>query len=389
MLYLKIASLFIKIFTILIFVSCSKKEESSAISIDLDQGKSYLVSEILDDIDYILLDYPDEKPIIGAYKMLFTDKNIIVESRENAGIFIFDLEGELQNRIQSYGDGPGEFRIFDEMFLLDKERIRIHCQYSGKYLIFDLNGDFLEEGKIESGSWSYLGENFTLSHFPNGELAENFTFIRKSAVNTTGYAPLRKGGDQFYKHGYVHSFVASHQNEKIFLETNTNNIYIFDTNGFLKDSIIFDFGKYQMDWDTKVRIGKDREAYTAYYEQNEKVERIGSFFPVPSGYFLSATYNYKNPKWILLDMDLNVNKIISGIKNDIDGFPLRQWSWTFDRDYIVYQMDSRTFFNDYVKTFEGQKVNLSNSKLHLFFDRKKDALKEEKIVLVKMKLSAW
>lgn len=183
-----------------------------------------------------------KKPIIDAYKMLFKDKKIIVECRENARIFIFDLEGQLQNTIHSYGDGPGKFKIFDEMFILDNERLRIHCRYSGRYLIFNLNGDFLEEGKIEAGSWSYHDEDFTLPHFPKGKLAEKFTFIKKSVLDTIGYVSLRKGGDQFYEYGYVHSFVASHQNEKIFLENNTNNIYIFDTNGFLKDSLIFDFG---------------------------------------------------------------------------------------------------------------------------------------------------
>lgn len=52
-------------------------------------------------------------------------------------------------------------------------------------------------------------------------------------------------------------------------------------------------------------------------------------------------------------------------------------------------MDSRAFFNEYVKTFQGQKVDAKNSKLHRFFDEKKEALKEEKLVLVRIKLKGF
>lgn len=99
-----------------------------------------------------------------------------------------------------------------------------------------------------------------------------------------------------------------------------------------------------MDWDMKVRIGKEIEANISYFEQNKKIESIGIFFPMPSGYFLSATFDYRKPNRVLLDMNLNIKKIISGLKNDIDSFPLSQLSWTFDKDYIVYQIDSNTFF---------------------------------------------
>lgn len=33
-----------------------------------------------------------------------------------------------------------------------------------------------------------------------------------------------------------------------------------------------------MDWDMKVRIGKEIEANISYFEQNKKIESIGFFF---------------------------------------------------------------------------------------------------------------
>lgn len=389
---MKINQVFI-LFSILLVLSlhggCRNRETSDAITIDLDMGKKYLASEVFEELDYILLDYPDETPIVNAYKMLFTDEHIIVESRENASIFIFDRGGNLINIIRNYRDGPGEFRIFDGMSLIGDNQIRVTVGYAKKRLDFDLKGNLLEETKDLSSRWTYFGDNFILQHFPKGEKPEKYSFIRSSASDTVGYIPLRSGAEQFYEFGYVHSFQNGLQQTILFLENRSKNVYLFDKDGYLKDSIVFDFGKHQLDWETKVRLGNDHQAITSYFDTNKKVDYVNSFFPLSSGYFLSATYDYKKPHWVFLDLDLNVVKIIAGIENDIDQFPLRQYSWTYHDDWIIYQMDSRTFFNEYVKTFQGQTVDAKNSKLHRFFDEKKEALKEEKIVLVKMKLKAF
>ncbi|MFN3802679.1 6-bladed beta-propeller [Belliella pelovolcani] len=382
--------IFILFFYILVLHgSCSEKETSYEIKIDLDQGQSYLASEILEELDYVLLDYSDENPIVNAYKMLFTDDHIIVESRENASIFIFDSEGNFENMIRNYGDGPGEFRIFDGMSLVGNDQIRVDVGYLKKSLVFDFKGNLLEETKNQIAEFEYHGQDFMLQHFPYGELNEQYTFIRTSEVDTLGFVPTRKGTEQMIPFGYVHTYLKGPSNDIYFLEHFTNNVYVFNQDGYFKDSIVFDFGKYQTDWETKVRLGKDTKAQTEYFIENNKISYVSSFFPMPFGYFLSATYDYKRPYWVLLDFDLNIKKVISGIENDIDKFPLRQNSWTYHDEWIIYQMDSRTFFNDYVKTFQGQKVDAKNSKLHRFFDIKKEALKEEKLVLVKMKLKSF
>ncbi|MGY6520720.1 MAG: 6-bladed beta-propeller [Mongoliitalea sp.] len=369
--------------------SCSQKNASTSIKIDLDQGEKYLASEIFEELDYILLEYPDESPIVNAYKMLFTDEHIIVESRENASIFIFDIAGNLKNIIRNYGDGPGEFRIFDGMSLIGDNQIRVTVGYAKKSLVFDLKGNLLEETKNLASEWTYFGDDYTLEHFPYGEIPDQNTFIRLSNSDTKGYIPAREGINQLIPFGYVHNFQVGVNKEIYFLEIFTNNVYIFDPKGYLRDSIVFDFGKYQMDWETKVRLGKDTRAITQYFEENKKIDHVNNFFPMPFGYFISATYDYRKSHWVFLDLNLNIVKIIAGIENDIDQFPLKQYSWTYHDDWIIYQMDSRTFFNEYVQTFQGQKVDAKNSKLHRFFDEKKEALKEEKLVLVRMKLKGF
>lgn len=372
----------------LFITSCKKENLNSSIIIDLDLGKSHLASDFIEDIDYVLLDYSDQKPIVNPYKMLFTDNHILVESRETAAIFIFDAKGNLQTVIQNYGDGPGEFRLIDEMFLLDNDRFQIHVYHLKKYIIFNFQGNLLEEGKLKQSTLSYPGKDFWLFHFPKGEENNLFTLTRVTESDTSGYAPARSGMDQFYSFGYVHGFVKG-RGEIIFKEEYTSQVFRFNTNSNLKDSLSFDFGKYNLDWETKVRLAKDSGLQKQYFEENKKVRRISSFFSMPSGYFLSASYDYKNPHWVLLDSNLQVKKIVAGIENDIDEMPLKQRTWTYYENFIIYQLDSRTFFNDYVTTFQGQKVDLINSKVHKFFDINKEKLKEEKTVLVKLKLKDW
>ncbi|MFC0657301.1 6-bladed beta-propeller [Mongoliitalea lutea] len=382
----KLWSVWVLISVLCLKTSCTHKETSTSTKIDLDLAKEYLASEIFEELDYVLLDYPDETPIVNAYKMLFTDKHIIVESLENASIFIFDTAGKLENIIRNYGDGPGEFRIFDGLSLVGNDQIRVDVGYLKKSLVFDFKGNLLEETINQNSESVYHGQDFMLQHFPYGELDQQFIFIRSSALDTVGFVPARKGTDQMIPFGYVHTYLQGPTNDIYFREKYTSNVYVFNQNGYLKDSIVFDFGKYQLDWETKVRLGKDTKAQREYFTDNKKVEYVISFFPMPFGYFLSATYDYKKPHWIFLDADKQVKKVIAGITNDIDQMPLRQYSWTYHDDWIIYQMDSRTFFNSYVETFQGQSVDTKNVNLHAFFNQKKEALKEEKIVLVKMRL---
>lgn len=313
--------------SMLVFLGgCGKKKLNSAVTIDLDLGKEYKASEIFEELDYVLLDYPDETPIVNAYKMLFTDNHIIVESRENASIFIFDKAGKLENIIRNYGDGPGEFRIFVGMSLVGNDQIRVDVGYLKKSLVFDFKGNLLEETKNQNSESVYHGQDFMLQHFPYGELDQQFIFIRSSALDTVGFVPARKGTDQMIPFGYVHTYLKGPSNDIYFLEHFTNNVYIFNQDGYLKDSIVVDFGKYQTAWETKVRLGKDTKAQTEYFIENKKVSYVSCFFPMPFGYFLSATYDYKKPHWVFLDVDKQVKKVIAGITNDIDQMPLRQYS---------------------------------------------------------------
>jgi hypothetical protein len=102
-----------------ILISCESETKGDAkiLQVDVSAAQKGKISDHFESIEYILLDYPDSLPIVGLYKMILTKDKIFVESRETAAVFIFDRKGNLQNVIRDYGDGPGQFRLIDDMFL--------------------------------------------------------------------------------------------------------------------------------------------------------------------------------------------------------------------------------------------------------------------------------
>jgi hypothetical protein len=81
-------------------------------------------------------------------KILFTADNIIVA--DNNSLFIFNRKGEPLKKISSKGKGPGEYIEIDDVFLdKDKMQFEILDFFGNKILIYDFDGAFVNEKKID------------------------------------------------------------------------------------------------------------------------------------------------------------------------------------------------------------------------------------------------
>jgi len=78
---------------VLVFFGCDEKELGTSyteqiVKIDLSEAREAKLSEFFQSVHYTLLDYSGEQPIGNAFKVVVTDEEYCVESRETAKVFV-------------------------------------------------------------------------------------------------------------------------------------------------------------------------------------------------------------------------------------------------------------------------------------------------------------
>jgi len=371
-----------------ILQACNSGEEktSNLIKIDPDQSVTAKLSEHFVGIDYILLDYPDSLPIVNAYAMVFTEDNILVESRETAAIFIFDRRGKLQRVIREYGEGPGEFVLIDDLNV-NNNHIVINAR-PRKELTFDFEGNLLREVKLLPGTdKSFRGKDFHLHHFQQGNGDEKWTFQRVSGVDVQGFLPLKKGHETFIRKGAPWGFSFDPFRKQVYMvEPNTYNIQVFNKDGYWKDSIAFDFGKFSFDSKKRMDLATEHQERHFYLKDNSKVDNMTTF----NGFrnFLMLTFHLQGMgnHTVFLNDELGVISQVNDWENDFDGMKVYNSHWAFTENETIYHLNSRTFYKDYVASFQGKKVEVKSGNVHDFFEKNREKLMEEKLVLVVLKV---
>lgn len=136
-------------------ISCSKSNNPSQVLNTVEIGsqdviKTWGLGFEKNDIQF----YPlvnDKQLLIGNVQYMdFLGTNVVLFDNRIHQILIFNSSYELIKRIESRGEGPGEFK-FLECFFVDKERgeIVIFDSRLFKFLTYDAKGQFIREKKVE------------------------------------------------------------------------------------------------------------------------------------------------------------------------------------------------------------------------------------------------
>lgn len=138
-------------------ISCENDNiHQNLVSIDTKTRKTIVFSEIFNDYEFVKLETTDSSLIGYIDKLVVTDKHLFVSSRKS--IFIFDINGKFNTRINKYGKGSGEYLSLTD-FIVDKDgNINILDRVGMKILSYTFNGNFLKEIKNKD---LFLAESFT------------------------------------------------------------------------------------------------------------------------------------------------------------------------------------------------------------------------------------
>jgi hypothetical protein len=128
---------------VLLLSSCSTDKTSEIKIIDPRNfiEKKVALSELANSIRYIPL--KNDILFSGIVSLQLCD-SIIVAYTFPTGLFTFNLNGELLNRIGRKGNGPGEYK-WGYMFTIDRSNRIIYVLVKTKILKYTMDGKFLED----------------------------------------------------------------------------------------------------------------------------------------------------------------------------------------------------------------------------------------------------
>jgi hypothetical protein len=363
--------------------SCAPKDELSMpqiISINPEENVDLKMSLPFKEVEYLLLKDNEEDRLVQPFKTHFHDEKIYIQDQAMNSLLVFDKEGTLIQSIKGEGKGPGEFFQMDD-FQIKENSIFIQDTYLKKILEFNLDGEFVSEEKnLYHNTNFFKGNDFTLYFLAHNPDFGGFNFVKEAGGKKTGYLDIKEELENSIRTYMINGFTAYPGSEEIFYPIpHSYEVAVFDNKGNYIRSLEFNFGAYGVK-------PNDRKEHVSLInkkiDENNLVAAVRSVFPFESQLFLSFRQGKKGSTFLFLDKELNVQYQAKSFINDIDGMKIRTIPWTFSKDRVVFRVRSMDFYNDYLQSFANQKVNITQNNVHGFFQKNKEQLKDDNMILV-------
>lgn len=152
-----------RIFYVLMFfsiigVSCrdrraesSSEKQNDIITMQVNEPKETLVSEIFDSLSYVVLDDTRDESLIGRVgKLECVDSLFFIKDDKRRLIHKYDDKGNYLSSIGKVGNGPGEYIGLSDFSVDRNKRTLFILDKTGrKILVYDFEGHFLYKMSIE------------------------------------------------------------------------------------------------------------------------------------------------------------------------------------------------------------------------------------------------
>lgn len=314
---------------LLFFFSCknSIKDSSVVERIFIEPSAVKNLSELIKQIDYAVLENPNQAFVQVDKLFVMDEKLILVDLFRTQSLLSYDSQGNFINSIGKLGDGPEEYlNSIDVAFSKSENLIEILSttgvvQYSpeGKFVSkFDLNPRPHKFLKMDSSRYVYY-----VPQVMNSELREGFSedILFRFDVNSKGITPIL--GPIFPE---VLSFMGDKNNlygfedQVVFSSSFCDTIYLFSSNSEVK-KIHLDFGTAQIDLSKLYNLSvyqlvdkmKDDEI-------RQKAIHIPHLF-YNEKYLTSSFLKVRAFDFFVHDLQDRVTYLSSSLVNDIDSGP--------------------------------------------------------------------
>jgi hypothetical protein len=313
----------LKILCSLLILACANESDKDYIGIHTvkvdDKAETMKMSSIIDTVKVIPL---DNREIVGSVDEIVwaADRIIVLDSKRTKKIFIYSLEGQLINSIESGSGEPGKFVWpYAPTLSLDKDSFYVVSDRTKRLLHYDLDGVLLDDFDI-----SHLGQvndmvvtkrGLAFSTKPDSQVATNIIFtdanlqitreIRASdfydqlpfvsGIATNSFYPGEEVG-HFYYQEIMSNMIFEVKDEKV--------ISLIEID--LPDAYEVDYAK----------VGRSIPEVVQYAKENGLVKLNDNHVYFGSNYMIDLSNSGRGALG-LLDLENYQMKFISNLNNDL------------------------------------------------------------------------
>ncbi len=157
-------------FCCLFYVSCTERDNNtSKETICVDVPKEFKLlnpDSIFLDVKYVHLEATHDSAISNIDKIIITDSLYYILDKKQASIFIFNKQGEFQNRLAKRGRARDEYLSLDDFFV-KKSMLYVLSSDLRKVIVYDSELKYLSNIKLESFGTNISYINNKLYYFTN------------------------------------------------------------------------------------------------------------------------------------------------------------------------------------------------------------------------------
>ena len=127
---------------------------------DIAQDKKISMDSLIECMDYITPEFTNESMLSKYDKILFSEEYLFIleNNVNNKAVFIFDLDGKYISKVNSIGQGPGEYSEISDFYYDDKNAL-IGVLSNSQILRYNLNGEFQDKVNLRKYLISEIAYN--------------------------------------------------------------------------------------------------------------------------------------------------------------------------------------------------------------------------------------
>jgi hypothetical protein len=377
-------TVFVLLFTALVFCGCESKDKGSSldmnVSIDLSKSKTGNYSEFVSELRYFLVETKQPELLVSPYKIIANDSIYYISDFFGKNIVRFDKKTGSYLTIGRPGEGPGENLELDD-FSIYGDTIVFYDSGLSKFMEFGGNGQFLNESKSTFYSLMFFqGNGFKLIYnHSDPEIGSRILRVSDQG-ETQGFVPVEDWfAQQFFSD--QNGFVFDKTTQKIyFLLPITNQIAVFNADGFLEKLVQLDFGNFNFGKEDWQRLG-DTRARIEFATQNKLLFGVSSFLVLEDSFLIYVIQEGSDKHLIRLNKDFELVAQYSPIVNDLDGVNISSIPWTAYDQKMIFMVNGKELSRE--NQVENPKMMSKYSNAAIFFEKHKTNLAEdEHLVLI-------
>lgn len=324
---------------LVLFSSSSSKEEQveqenlglTVINIDeIPMRDDIRLTDLIAEYEYIPLETSDAGLIGEITNIAFDDDLIFIHDRRTKALLVFNTQGAFLHKLSASGNGPEEFMEI-ESFTIDKEKRHIILGITGKILIFDYQGKFIDGFKaVYGGAFqiAYTGDDKLLVFTGPMNLSEEKGFNQASIIDLKTHEIVTKA-IPFNPNARVENMTMFFNNTS-YADKDNKYLSVPYKNSIWRvsgDSVSvgyqLDFGGNSLPKDYEDKYLSDPKYESGDLRKMEAKENWAKLYGGGALFSRNMLYFYYSVsgKYIQVFYDLNTNKsfqVKSGIENDLD-----------------------------------------------------------------------